>query len=508
MLFPPRTVLTKAAPLYGPHYGVAAQGVLRGLGILYVLSFWSAASQLIALSGQGGLQPASAFFAYLEQTYGALAPWIFPGLGWLSLSHGWMLAICGLGVVAGLGLLYGLLPWASGVLAWVCWVSLLQISQPWLSTPGDFLLAEAGLVALFLVPVRSLFYPRVDRMASRLVGIFLLNLLLVRVLFVAGMTKLSADSGLWAEGTALHHYFETQPLPSAGAWFLHHLPAFFLKYLLWGWVFIELMLPWYIFLPRLFRSITAGAVAMRSLVLLMSGHHGMYPLICILLALSLVDDVSWRRVLPPTWGPSASIQLFRLGFFGRLAFLLLVPLLLFQAMWIPAQLMPPPWSLVQSALGHVFVGQPVPPDPSVPTQRLEVSLQGSVNGEDWIEYPFWLKPTDPRNIPFVGLLHVPRLDLAFESYSRSPLLRQNQVPIWMLRLLQGLLVGDPRLESLFPANPFPDEPPRYLRLVVVEMRFADPVTKREQGIWWRRVPKRGLGPVFSLGRDTDRSSQD
>lgn len=492
------SVLSRLAPRYGPHYGVAAQGVLRALGFLYVISFWSAASQLLALSGPGGLQPASAWFDFLSRSYGAAAPWMFPGLGWVSQSPLWMLSICGLGVLAGLGLLYGFLPWFSGVLGWFCWVSLLQIGQPWFSTPGDLLLAEAGLYALFLVPVRSLFYPRVENAASRLVGILLLNLLLMRMMFTAGLVKLSMDTGGWAESTALYHYFETQPLPLAGAWYVHHLPAVFLKYLLWGWMFVELMLPWYVFLPRLFRNLFAGAVVIRSLVLVLTGHHGILPWVCVLLAFALVDDVSWRALLPPAWGPSASMQRFRPGWTGRIVLLLVAPLLVLQTLWGPFRELPPPWRQLQLGLGHVSVGQPVVPDPAVPARRLDVSLQGSLDGQNWVEYPFWLQPSNPGTLSVFGYWHVPRLDFAFQSYSRSPLLEQGKLPVWMLHLLQGLLKGDDRIESLFPVNPFPAQPPRHLRLVLMEVRFADPVTRREKGVWWLRTPRGLIGPVFSL----------
>jgi hypothetical protein len=466
------------------------------LGFVYILSFWSMASQISALSGPGGLQPATALYETLLQEVGTHAPWVFPGLGWVSQSDLWMLAICGLGVLGGLGLLYGCLPWGSGLLSWVSWVSLIQMCQPWLSTHGDLLLAEVGLYALFLVPVRAVFYPALAAMGSRLTGILLLNGLLVRVMFTAGMSKLTGEAGLWEDGTALYHFFETQPLPAMGGWFLHQLPGTFLVYLLWGWMFIELMLPWYVVLPRIFRNICAGALVLRSLVLLMTGHHGITPLLCVLLAASLVDDVSWRRLLPLSWGPAASTRLYRPGWPGLACLMLILPLFLFQSIGGGPEDVPPPWSWVQQGLARVVAGGTPPPDPKVITRRLELSLQGSLDGQNWVEYPFWLKPTHPASLPASGFSHTPRLDAGFEALVRSPLLEQGCIPLWLLRLQQGLLRGDPRLESLFPANPFPDRPPRFLRLVLYEMSFADPVTKRENEVWWERRPLQRVGPVF------------
>lgn len=482
----------------GPHYGVAAQGILRGLGLLYILAFWSVAAQMFALSAEGGLQPARAFYEYLQTQHGAWAPWIFPGLGWVSQSPAWMLTLCGVGVCAGLGLLYGFLPWFSSLLGWVCWISMMQLCQPWLNAAGDVLLAEMGLYALLLVPIKGFFYPRVEDMASRIPGILVMNLLLMRVLFLSGIARLSSDGGLWSDATALFYFFETQPLPSAGGWFLHQLPAGILRYVLWGWMFIELMLPWYTFLPRIFRNIFAGGVAVRSLLLLSTGQHGLYPWCCLILALSLVDDTSWRCLLPEAWGPSASRQQFRVSVVSALPLLVLAPMLLFQTAGIPSRTPPSPWSYVQQVLGHVMVTRSVPDSVQVPQRRLDLSLQGSPDGENWVEYRFWSKPTDPRRIPAAPMLHVPRLDSAFVSLARSDLLAQGKLPGWMLNLIQGLLTGDPRFDSLFPGTPFSESPPRYVRLVLFETRFADPVSRRQQGIWWQRKPMGIVGPIFSL----------
>lgn len=493
-----RSFFIRYAPRYGPHYGVAVQGVLRGVGLLYVLSIWSVASQLVALSGPRGLLPASSFYQFLLQNYGDAAPWLHPGWGWISQDPIWMLALCAVGVLAGLGLLYGFLPWISGLVAWTCWVSLIQFCQPWLSTPGDLLLSEVGFLVLFLVPIRSVFYPSVAELASRLTGIIFLNLLLVRVIFLSGLAKLYTESGFWAEGTALFYFFETQPFPMAGGWLLHQLPASLLTYLLWGWMFIELMLPWYTFLPRVFRNCFAGAVVVRSLVLLCTGQHGIYPWLCILLALSLVDDVSWRRLLPISWGPSASTQIYQPGWTSRIALLAFAPLFLFQSTQGRSTDVPRPWKWVKEGLGHVYVAQAPQEDLGVEKQRFEVSLQGSRNGEAWTEYLFWMKPTNPMVLPTAGLMHIPRLDVGFEAFTRSELLAEGKIPVWMLQLIQGLLQGEPQYQSLFPVNPFPDQPPSYLRLVLYEYSFADPVTRREEGVWWVRTPVGSLGPVFSL----------
>lgn len=482
----------RLAPRYGPHYGVAAQGYLRGLGLIYVLSFWSLAAQAVALGGPGGLQPIGALLSWFGQQTEAAPLW-FPSLFWISREPFFMLAVLGAGTVAGLCMLYGFLPWFAGLLAWVSWVSLVQVFQPWLSTPGDFLLAEMGLFALLLIHPLRRHYPPPDEMASRVTGMVLLNLLLCKVLFSSALAKLAGPDSSWADSTALYHFFETQPLPSAVAWYAHHLPETLLKYLLWGVMFVELVLPFYAALPRTFRNILAGGVVLEALVLLLTGHHGFLPLQLALLGFVLVDDVSWRRLLPEGWGPRAATSLHRPGLAGVLLLIVLLPTLLLQAVGAVM----PPWRQVEALLGRAHGSNRYAIMSDVPEARYELSLQGSLDGKQWIEYRFKLKPTDPASLPNFSILHLPRLDQQFTELAQRVGSGGNRTPpVWLFRLAENLLEGDRATLSLFPVNPFPDPPPNFLRLALYEYRFADPVTRREKGLWWRREFRGFYGPAF------------
>jgi len=490
----------RLAPRYGPHYGVAAQGVLRGLGLVYILAFWSMASQIPALNGPEGLQPLGALMSYFREQAGGWAPAWFPSLLWISVEPAFLLGVMGCGALAGVGLLYGFFPWVSGGIAWVCWVSLLQVCQPWMSVPGDLLMAEVGLVALFLTRPMERGYPPTDRMASRLTGIVLLNGVLCKAMFSSGMAQLGGDAA-WGKATALFRFFETQPLPTAFAWHLHHLPETLLKYGVWGLLFLELALPFYVVLPRIFRNMLAGGTALVAVGVLMCGYHGFLPPLLLVLAFSLVDDVSWRRVLPEGWGPPAATSLYRPGVWGGSVLLVWLPLLTLQTAGVPrgngGGWMARPWMAVEAVLGRAHASNRYGWFSEIPDRRYELSIQGSVDGRQWIEYRFKLKPTDPRQLPHVSMLHLPRLDERFVQLAQDVARDGSQPPpSWLLRLAERLLVNDPRVLTLFPGNPFPDAPPRFLRFGLYEYRFADPVTRREKGLRWEREFKGFYGPVF------------
>jgi hypothetical protein len=57
---------------------------------------------------------------------------------------------------------------------------------------------------------------------------------------------------------------------------------------------------------------------------------------------------------------------------------------------------------------------------------------------------------------------------------------------WFLRLLEKLLVGEEATLGLLARNPFPEEPPRYVRAVRYRYRYTTPEQRRETGQWWQR----------------------
>ena len=59
----------------------------------------------------------------------------------------------------------------------------------------------------------------------------------------SGAVKLSSGDPTWASLTALTFHFETQPLPTPVAWYLHHAPGWLLKALCASIIAIELFAP-------------------------------------------------------------------------------------------------------------------------------------------------------------------------------------------------------------------------------------------------------------------------
>jgi hypothetical protein len=115
------------------------------------------------------------------------------------------------------------------------------------------------------------------------------------------------------------------------------------------------------------------------------------------------------------------------------------------------------------------------------TSRPEIVIEGSEDGRSWREYEFRFKPGDVTRPPRWAAPHQPRLDwqMWFAALG-SP-------PDWFPSFLARLLQGSPAVLALLRSNPFPAQPPRYVRAVLYQYRMADIAARRKTGACWIRT---------------------
>ncbi len=126
--------------------------------------------------------------------------------------------------------------------------------------------------------------------------------------------------------------------------------------------------------------------------------------------------------------------------------------------------------------------------------RREIIIEGSADGLDWKPYEFKWKPGDVMRAPGWCAPHQPRLDwqmwfAALGSYRQNP---------WFVQLVISLLHGKPQVAALFERNPFPQNPPRYVRAALYRYRFTTAEEHRETGAWWKRQELGEYLPSVSL----------
>src|SRR4030095_1847248 len=153
--------------------------------------------------------------------------------------------LCAGGALASLCLV--LRRWATpaALAAYVFYLSLQCGGQEFLAFQWDIQMIEALLLAAVL-GVR----PRI--------GIWLTRFLVFRFMFLSGAVKLLSGDPTWRDLAALDVHFETQPLPTVFAWFVHQLPQSVLHGAVAATFVVELIFPFFIFLPRNVRYIAAA----------------------------------------------------------------------------------------------------------------------------------------------------------------------------------------------------------------------------------------------------------
>jgi len=110
---------------------------------------------------------------------------------------------------------------------------------------------------------------------------------------------------------------------------------------------------------------------------------------------------------------------------------------------------------------------------------------------EWKEYGFKAKPGDPKRMPpQIAPYHL-RLDwliwfLPFTVVVLGDGIRVHGYSLWFLRFVQKLLSGDQAILALMGSNPFPMEPPAFVRALFYRYSYTGSKQKRDTGAWWTR----------------------
>jgi hypothetical protein len=133
-------------------------------------------------------------------------------------------------------------------------------------------------------------------------------------------------------------------------------------------------------------------------------------------------------------------------------------------------------SVQRFGIGHIFHVFP-----TMQTQRHELVIQGSNDGQIWQPYDFKYKPGDPKQAPGMIIPHQPRLDwMIWFVPTQQPIQMK-----WFGRFLQRLHQGSETVSGLLEQNPFPSSPPRYLRVDSFRYRFTSAEERAQTGHWWQ-----------------------
>jgi hypothetical protein len=458
------------------NYQLTSWLFLRGIAFVYAIAFLSLGLQIDGLAGPNGIVPFAETLTDAYRERGWHAWWQIPNIFWIDASDlALQLAAYG-GFLLSVILFLGRWQLLAMIGMYVLYVSLFLAGDQFLSFQWDTLLLEAGFLAIFLI-----------RGGPNVVLIFMFHWLLFRFRFMSGFFKVYNDDPTWLDFTALHYYFETQVLPHAGSWYFHHLPNWLQSGGVLYVYFTELLVPFFIFLPRPFRIAAALITIFTQLLIMTTSNHNFINILVIVLCLFLLDDRFLQNWTPRRlWTNIQTVHLSVTGSLFKMTLSICSVLIFVSSVsifaWrtLPVKL-PPVMGHTFSFMNRVGIGHIFHVYGIMQVERQELEIQGSNDGVTWQAYEFRFKPGPVEKRPPVNIPHQPRLD--WMMWFLPP---QRKDETWFVQFLQRLHEGSPQVLKLLENNPFKELPPRYLRVVAYEYRFTTPDERAATGHWWKR----------------------
>ncbi|MGW0044330.1 lipase maturation factor family protein [Rhodococcus sp. NPDC003348] len=443
----------------------------EGLAVIYLVAFVAAASQFRALLGSEGMLPIPDYLAassfrgspsifhwyYSDRCY-ASAAWVGAGLAAVTVA----------GVTARLPLPVSMLVW---LLMWVLYLSIVNVGQLWYGFGWESLLLETGFLAIFVGNAA---------IAPPVVVMLLLRWLLLRLEFGAGLIKIRGDP-CWRRLTCLYYHHETQPMPGPLSWYFHHLPRPLHRVEAAGNHVTQLVVPFLLFAPQPVAAGAATVMILTQLWLVASGNFSWLNWLAIVLACSVLPDAMLDRLLPVEIPETSPAPLwFTIATLALTAGVVVLS-------WWPVRNMLGHHQLMNASFNHWHLVNTYGAFGSVTRVRTEIVVEGTADeaitpASEWREYEFKGKPGDPARRPRQFAPYHLRLDWLMWFAAISP----GYGDRWFGGFVRRLLENDRDTLKLLRRNPFPDDPPRFVRARLYEYRFTDRRTRRASGRWWDR----------------------
>ncbi len=473
-------------------YDVAREVLLRGFAALTIVALSSALAQFPALLGRHGLQPVPRFVARTSwRSAPSLLRWRYSDR--LFRVYAWTGVALSASVVVGLAQAG---PWwvvtVVFLLLWALYLSIVNVGQTFYAFGWESLLCEALFLMAFLGSTR---------VAVPVVVLGLSRWLLFRLEFGAGLIKLRGDVA-WRDLTAMYYHQETQPMPGPLSWRAHHLPRWWHRLEVVGNHVAQLGAPVLLVAPQPVASVAAGVIVMTQVWLVLTGNFSWLNWAAIVLALGVVSDGVWARVLP--WVPDDDVTLgARASDDVPVAFAVVVGLaaaLLLVKSYRPLLNLFSRHQLMNASFDRYRLVNAYGAFGSITKARFEVVVEGSRatrEGREWVAYEFRAKPGDVRRRPpQVAPYHL-RLDwlmwfLALRGY-RDPW-GDSWFDVFLLRLLEA----DRPTLALLRRDPFAGERPVAVRAVLYRYRYTTREERRRTRAFWVREELTVLEPPLTL----------
>jgi len=458
---------------------------LRLLGLIYLFAFLSLVFQVIPLIGGEGLLPAANYLDAIGSRIESKSNAFFtlPTLFWFGISDNLLLVLSWIGVILSIVVLIG---YANSILMFVLWflyMSFVHIGQLWYSFGWEIQLLEIGFLAIFIVPLLDMRpFPKT---APPVPVIWMLRLLTFRLYLGTGLIKLKG-SECWSDLTCLYYHYESQPIPNLLSPYFHFLPKLFHKVGVLYAHFASLVAPFFIFWPRFGRYISGIILILFQVILIFNGNYAFLNFLAIIGTVAVFDDKFFRKILPKFIVRKAEDAEKNCKFSKDhfiISWILFIIVLMLSIVVVQNLLSPN--QAMNTSFNKLHIVNTYGAFGSIGEVRNELIIEGTTDSvindnTVWKEYEFKYKPGSvDRKLPIIAP-YQPRIDwqiwfAAMSTPEREP---------WLIHFIWKLLHNDPNTLSLIAHNPFPDEAPQNIRVVIYRYEFAD---LNEDVVWNRQV---------------------
>ncbi|KAM8777553.1 lipase maturation factor 1 [Rhynchonycteris naso] len=508
--------------------------LLRALAFIYFVAFLVAFHQNKQLIGDRGLLPCKAYLQSVQQHFQGRVGWdavsYAPTVLWL-LDWSHMdsnldaLALLGLGISSFI-LVTSCANMVLMAVLWVLYMSLVNVGQIWMGipasgnrVPGDFPVPSLDSVSTAQedphVPDCSVGLSMADfqnhAWSMQPAGGSRVVCAVWSAVPTRGLIKIRGDQ-CWRDLTCMDFHYETQPVPNPVAYFLHQSPWWVHRFETLSNHFLELVVPFFIFLGRRMCLLHGALQILFQVVLIVSGNLSFLNWLTIVPSIACFDDAAvgflfssgpgslkdqvlklQKEEAQEAWptlthGPGRVVRQAVNLALGILVAWLSIPVVL--NLLSPKQLMNSSFNPLRIVNTYGAFG-------SITRERTEIILQGTASPNAsapdavWEDYEFKCKPGDLRRRPCLVSPYHYRLDwlmwfAAFQTYEQHE---------WVIHLAGKLLANDAEALSLLDLNPFADrDPPRWVRGEHYRYKFSRPGgLHAAEGKWWIR---KRLGPYF------------
>lgn len=474
--------------------------VLRGVGLVYVCIFVGILQEGRGLIGRRGLLPIASYCAYADQVVPNLFVRILrvPSLFLISSDPTVISALAWSGLIAAIALFLNVWP---RLALFACWAILLSFVVTWQvfsATLNDRLMLETALLCIPFAPAGL--WPGLGAASPpRPITVLMMRWLIVRIMLTAGLAKLFGSDPRWLNFTFMEKMYETSPAPTVLGYYVFHLPhAFHVCEILLTFA-AEVVAPLVAVLGgRRGRWMAVATWTVFQLGIQLTGNFGWLNTAAFALGLLFLDDqmiaaalrwlrlTGWAKRFTAVANPAVRLPRRRFVILGALLWLHFGLTIYFSIVTLRGDAVTGPPDPRTRPLDflfgdfrsancyHLYV--------STPPVRDDVEFAGSNDGgRTWQPYPFRYKPQfEDRMAPFLA----PRFD-RFEATLQIVL--DSRLPVTLITdVARELVRGNPDVTGLFASNPFPDAPPRMVRMIVYRYTFTDLKTHRDTGRYWSK----------------------